>query len=200
MTSFLRGLVSKKKKRFKEDGFDLDLSYITSNIIAMGFPSEGKEELYRNPMSKVVAFLEQRHSGHYKVYNLCAERTYDQSKFQGPVVRYPFDDHQVPTLRQIYQFCEDAHGWLSAHPENVIVVHCKAGKGRTGLMVCSYLMHGGHFADAVAAMGHYAEKRTNDEKGVTIPSQRRYVKFYQYLLAVGAPRMRRLGIRRIIVR
>ena len=39
----VRGLVSKKKKRFQGDGFDLDLSFITPRIIAMGFPSTGYE-------------------------------------------------------------------------------------------------------------------------------------------------------------
>lgn len=39
--ALLRSLVSKKKKRFTEDGFDLDLSYITPRVIAMGFPSTG---------------------------------------------------------------------------------------------------------------------------------------------------------------
>lgn len=39
----LRNLVSKEKRRFKEGGYDLDLTYINTKIIAMGFPSSGSE-------------------------------------------------------------------------------------------------------------------------------------------------------------
>jgi hypothetical protein len=51
----VRGLVSKKKRRYMRDGFDLDLTYVTARVIAMGFPSERMEGLYRNPMGEVRA-------------------------------------------------------------------------------------------------------------------------------------------------
>ncbi|KAI3855517.1 hypothetical protein MKX03_004374 [Papaver bracteatum] len=67
----------------------------------------------------------------YKVYNLCSERLYDASLFEGKVAC--FDDHICPPIQLITSFC------LSA--ENVVVVHCKAGMARTGLMISSLLLY-----------------------------------------------------------
>lgn len=61
----VRGKVSKKKIRYQRDGFDLDLTYITPRIIAMGFPSEGTEGWIRNPMTEVQRFFEEYHPGRY---------------------------------------------------------------------------------------------------------------------------------------
>ena len=38
---FLRELVAGPKNRFKEFGYNLDLSYITPRVIAMAFPASG---------------------------------------------------------------------------------------------------------------------------------------------------------------
>merc|ERR1712137_219521 len=121
-TNKLRGLVSKKKKRFQEGGYVLDLSYITDNIIAMGFPSESLEGIYRNPMKEVQKFMDELHGSHYKIYNLCSERRYDHSKLQGRVREFPFDDHNPCPLALILEFCRDVHEWLNAHPENVVAI------------------------------------------------------------------------------
>lgn len=48
---------------------------------------------------------------------------------------------QTPSLLLVQHFCADAADWLAQHPHNVVVVHCKAGKGRTGLMICCLLMY-----------------------------------------------------------
>ena len=98
MSSAVRALVSKKKKRYQEDGFDLDLTIITPNIIAMGFPSSGREASYRNPMPEVQRFLNTKYPSKYKVYNLCCERSYDKSAFNGSAVTYGFEDHNPPPL------------------------------------------------------------------------------------------------------
>eukprot|EP00127_Corallochytrium_limacisporum_P000569 Clim_evm8s19 gene=Clim_evmTU8s19 len=183
MANFVRKLVSRKKLRFKQDGYNLDLAYITNRIIAMGAPSESVEGMYRNPMKQVVSFLEGRHHDHYWVYNLCSERSYDHSYFQDRVSRHPFDDHNVPPFQLLEIICREIRIWIDADPDNVAAIHCKAGKGRTGVVVCCLLMDSRETGDADESLLFYGHTRTQDGKGVTIPSQRRYVRYYAAMLA-----------------
>jgi phosphatidylinositol-3,4,5-trisphosphate 3-phosphatase/dual-specificity protein phosphatase PTEN len=176
----VRALVSKKKHRMREDGFDLDLTYVTPRIIAMGIPSVDYQKVYRNRIEDVERFLETRHGDNYRVYNLCSEmrNTYAMTRFCGRFERFPFDDHSPPPLGLLYYFCESAHEWLSQSKENVIAVHCKAGKGRTGTCISAYFLYARLYRTPSEAMAAYGNARTKNRKGVTIPSQRRFVEYF----------------------
>lgn len=185
----VKGLVSKQKRRYQEDDYDLDLSYITDRLIAMGFPAESYEKMYRNSMDDICVFFEDKHPNHYWIYNLCSERAYNEERFHNRVIRFGFDDHNCPIFESMQQLCEHLDEWLSREKGNVAAMHCKAGKGRTGLMICTYLIHSGFYyqtdnnaqnlqsvVDSV--LSYYAMYRTKNQKGVTIPSQRRWVSYY----------------------
>uniref|UniRef100_A0A8C9DS80 Phosphatidylinositol-3,4,5-trisphosphate 3-phosphatase n=1 Tax=Prolemur simus TaxID=1328070 RepID=A0A8C9DS80_PROSS len=153
-----RRMVSGNKRRYTHGGFDLDLTYVTERIIAMSFPSSGKQSLYRNPITEVVRFLDSKHQNHYQVYNLCSEKEYDPKYFHNRVYRVMIDDHNVPTLRQMVAFSKDVDEWMSKDKENVVVIHCKGGKGRTGTMVCVCLIARGIFLSAQNRYVRYFEE------------------------------------------
>ena len=175
--------MSRKKRRFVEDSFDLDLTYLTPRIIVHGFPAAGVEHIYRNPRLEIKRFLDTRHRDHYMLFNFCCEpgRGYDPETFHGRVQRYPFKDHCTPPLETMTAFANAAKLWLEEDDANVCSMHCKAGKGRAGLMSCVLLVRTGSCPSAIAAMDKYDETRTHNGRGLTVTSQRKFVLFYEML-------------------
>lgn len=177
----LRTLVSGKKKRLRERGYDLDLSYITPRIIAMSFPAQGFEKLYRNSCDTVAKFLNETHPGDYRIFNLSGMK-FDYTKFGENVAEYPWLDHHSPPIDLLFKACADMHEWLSRSDGHVTVINCRAGKGRTGTLICCYMMFCGRFSDPNQTMKYYRYKRFTNGGGVTQPSQVRYVRYFAHIL------------------
>ncbi|CAF1299673.1 unnamed protein product [Adineta steineri] len=137
--------------------------------------------------SLLVIFLSSKHGDKFYIYNLCveSERHYDGSRFNNNVCTdFSFEDHNPPTIKMVLAFCQHAETQLSLITDRTLVIHCKAGKGRTGVMSCCFLLYyyRDEYNDPLQTLKFYAQQRTSNEKGVTIPSQRRYVEYFGHLL------------------
>ena len=182
--NIFKRLVSKKKRRIQTPFYDLDMAYITERVIGMGFPATGCETLYRNSLTDLRGFLDRYH-GEYKIYNLCIEqgRIYPKNLWlDRKVGLFPFNDHAPCPIKLILDFCVDICLYLTCNKRGVAAVHCKAGKGRTGVMIVCYLIFSGLCKNSEEALVHYAKQRTLNNKGVTIPSQIRYIKYFETFL------------------
>ncbi|KAJ0388847.1 hypothetical protein P43SY_010763 [Pythium insidiosum] len=79
----------------------LNFSYITDNIVAMGFPSmntgANRTFIKENPIDLVAMYLNDKHGGHYMIWNL-SEETYDYTFFENQVLEFNFPGHPAPPL------------------------------------------------------------------------------------------------------
>ena len=168
-----RSLVSKNKSRFVDtlSEFDLDLSFITVDLIAMGVPVEYEpqalslQHLWRNPAWEVRRFFDDGiPNTHYRIYNLCAEMPYSSGLFHDRVKAFDMQDHARPSMVQVFEALRDMDHFKSMDSRNILAIHCKAGKGRTGTLCCSWLLYSRTANSAVEALEIFAEKRTDHIK------------------------------------
>merc|ERR1712142_857181 len=85
------------------------------------------------------------------------------------------------------RFAKNVEKFLNEKSENVVAIHCKGGKGRTGTMICTWMLYAKVKTTAQEALDFFGEQRTDFTKsskfqGVETPSQSRYVGYYERIL------------------
>lgn len=144
----------------------------------MSFPASGFEQTYRNRIEDVAQFLEAKHKDHYLIVNL-SNRKYDYKKFNNKVIDYPWEDHHSPALNVLFEVCQQMFLYLKEHPENIVIINCNAGKGRTGTSICAFFLFSGLSDITKDAINFYGWRRFSHGRGVSQPSQVRYIHYFE---------------------
>ncbi|XP_014117199.1 PREDICTED: tensin-3 isoform X6 [Pseudopodoces humilis] len=167
-----------------EEGYELDLTYITERIIAVSFPAGCSEETYLHNLQEVTRMLKSKHGDNYLVLNL-SEKRYDLAKLNPKIMDVGWPDLHAPLLDKVCTICKAMESWLDNDPQHVVVIHCRGGKGRIGVVISSYMHFTNVSASADQALDRFAMKKFFDDKVSALmqPSQRRYVQFLSGLLS-----------------
>lgn len=160
-------------------------------IVTSGPSSVWPKKAYRNPTDQLVKFLDDHHRVDWSIFEFRAEGTgYPDSEVHNRIHHFPWPDHHPPPFAIIPALMASMRNWIqgenfdgvadekasTARRQRVAVVHCKAGKGRSGTAACSYLIseEGWKRTDALQ---RFTERRMRAGfgNGVSIPSQLRWV-------------------------
>lgn len=167
-----------------EENYEVDLVYITERIISVTFPSNVEEPSYSANIKEVATMLRSKHGDNYLLFNL-SEKRYDISKLNPKVLDFGWPDHHAPALDKICSICKAMDTWMNADSHNVVVLHNKGNRGRTGVVVAAYMHYSNISASADQALDRFAMKRFYEDKVLPVgqPSQRRYVQYFSGLLS-----------------
>ncbi|XP_054915048.1 tensin-1 isoform X6 [Poeciliopsis prolifica] len=167
-----------------EESYEVDLVYITERIISLSFPAAADERSYTNNLKEVASMLRSKHGAHYLVLNLSEQRN-DLTNLNHKVLEFGWPDHHAPALDKICSLCKAMDTWLSGDQRNVVLLHNKGNRGRTGVVVAAYMHYSNISASADQALDRFAMKRFYEDKALSVgqPSQRRYVQYFNGLLS-----------------
>lgn len=151
----------------------LDLTYITPQILVAACT-------HTEDVTLVSEFLERTHGGLYRVYDLRKE---DGSHRHGGGEEggqpYRFWEHNVCPFSELVTLVEEMAAYLGSHGGHKVVIQCSGGRGRSGMVTACLLLRLGQCDNASLALEFFNALRTHCGQGVTIPSQVRWVHYYE---------------------
>lgn len=184
---------------------DAEVVYLTDRLItmshpAMQSPNDGDITSDRK-LAAIGHLLQKRHNGKYMVWNL-SEVDYQYSILMDQVMTYQFPGSPSPPLGLLLKILMSIESWLKADDENVAVLHCLTGKGRSSTVMAAFLCwmgEAGFEDDPNKALEYIAHCKRISPEALTIPSQRRYVSYFRNMMDGVRPSQPPILLKRIIM-
>lgn len=173
----------------------LNLSYITDGIYLMCQPSV-KDVIKRNDIRIIHDYIvEQCGNDNYYIINLHLDN-YDKRVFDNRVLYIPFPDHCAPRIEYFINVSKEMDRIRRENNNCKLFIHCKAGRGRSGTVYCAYEIFNGKM-NYIEAIDIVNRLRSPKNMCITIPSQKRFLQYFQYFCKCGKPERKSILIKKI---
>ena len=176
----------------------------------MGFPGNPKTrkiEGHTNNRESIAYYLETRHPNHFKLFNL-TEEEYDTLLFANSVLtpvsfhpqvaHYSFTGYSSPSLGLLFRILLDMEAYLAASEDNVAVVHDFEGTGRSIMVSAAFIRWMGWLPSTNESLVMCLTRRNLPQEAM-LPSQLRFLDYFESIMQGNRPSAENLRLTRITV-
>jgi len=167
---------------------DCQVFTVRPDLLVIEFPSDDK-------IDRLSTRLNMSYAQRMLILNM-SERRYSVTKFEGEVVDVNFRGLPAPPLELLMELCISAQHWLESDSGNVIVVHCFSGYTRSTVFLSCFLAFRGMYSSPVDALHRVCDSVGIDDVKAIVPSQRRYLTYFQQCQQGLSPLRKRLRLQR----
>lgn len=164
---------------------------INDRLHVIAFPAPNVLQLTAKRLNKMFG-------DNFLLLNL-SEKTYDTNLFEGHVMDVEVKGLPMGSLDAVSEMCMSIHRFLKQDEKNVLVVHCFAGFTRSAALLAAYLAWTDSFDSPAKALPFVVERLKDFGIRSVVPSQHRYLGYYQQVLGGTNPQVQPVKIARLIL-
>jgi protein tyrosine phosphatase len=134
---------------------ELDYSYITPNLIALGNITNE----YIDDFCGLFA------TNNVMLWNISGQNINNKFKinFNNQILDFPWNQvcpfSKAPSFDNIFALCYSIKSYLDLNDKNLVIIHCKNGRSRTGIIIACFLKYINSFENSAAAFNFFCSKR-----------------------------------------
>eukprot|EP00808_Paulinella_micropora_P027999 g67.t1 len=117
MPRALQAKIAHNRRQLEEDGWDIDVTYITDRVLAMSAPTADSE-------TQLARFFNERHVDAYLILNTAPASAYDYRKFNNSVREYFMERASPAPLATLLAAVKEMKGFLDLDVAAVVCVTC----------------------------------------------------------------------------
>jgi hypothetical protein len=179
-------------------GLLLNLTYLTPKLALMCTPST-TDPIRRNDSRIISDYIHETCGHSFYLVNL-HEKCYDFSLFEDQILYFPFPDHCCPRLSFLETVILSMEEVRKRIPSVTFFIHCKAGRGRSGLVAAGYQLFEGSQLTAEEAISYLNHKRSPQGLCISVPSQIRFLHYFALFCHNCSPPSKQIRLLTVILK